>query len=89
MDKRNFCKFAVLEYWFEETEEPGRVIQGDNVTVTDMRGFWKLTGVRCAHPKLLEATKERGLPLFWCKNPEKCDLREEGNPSVSLSWVES
>lgn len=83
-----FCKYAELNYWFEETENPGYVSGLRNRKTTDLRGYWKITGIRCRHPDVEEALDERGFPLFWCRQPEKCELRRRGEPKNAFSWME-
>ena len=83
------CKYAQPNYFWEDAEEPGWTGDGKTRKLRDLRGHWKLTNIRCifAHKSEDDAWKEFGC-FHWCKEPEKCDLRELGRPQRGVfSWV--
>lgn len=88
MKKVPRCKYAQPNFFWVDTEKEGRIEVPPNEITTDKRGYWQLTCVRCAYIFKTEDEAWKNMRLFhWCKNPEKCELKEEGDPlSPILSW---
>lgn len=80
--KRVNCKYAKHNYVWIDTEEPGLITKEDKAIVTDHYGFWHLNSIEC-----LACTDFGTLPFFWCRNPERCSLREEGEGVSSFCWT--
>ena len=85
------CKYAVPQYSWVDTEKSGYSVHGGQKKFIDLRGRWELTTIRCAGMCASEDESWKELGCFhWCHDPERCDVREPGQPRRGdFSWMAS